>query len=299
MVLSSFATVFRSFVHTLKTMATPPADLPPNAFLTPKEDIKIDTTTWSTLVLQPGPFKVLSSSSSVVKLVYLKGKGDKEHEQLAFEVQLDPKYQHPNVFIITDRCPKTFESQPSTPSLPSLESKTMDPSAGSESSDGSLGLFKTSSGKARADDRVFISGSRRGFQSTDAFMESLSGSYAAIAQWEFEEPIPLLQAATAIACVTKHSLYYEPLCHQCYWYADMVSSLLLRLRPPACKDQPFTTKQGRYRGLDIRQGDSLAALTLEYDGRWKAYEQDGKLLEEGEQRKLDEVQELILSWPTV
>lgn len=288
MVLSSFSDALRSFVHTLVTMANPPPRPPPNSFLTPKQDINIDATSWGFLVLQPGPFHELSSSSSIVKLLYLKGKGDKEHEQLVFEVKLDPDYRHPNIFVTTDRCPKTFESQPSTP-LPSLESKRTDPVPVSVSSDSLSGPFKTSSGKARADDRVFIKGSHRGFQSTEAFIDSVSGSYDVIGQWGFETPIPLSHAAIAMACVTGHSLYYEPLNHQCYWYADNVLSLLLKQRPSACKDEYFRAKQGKYLGINIRQRDSLPALTQEYGEKWESYKKDGKLFMEEETRKLDEV----------
>lgn len=284
MALSSLSNVLRSFVLTLKTMTTPSPDPPINSFITPKENRTLDSMSWSALTLTPGPSLELTNSSHVTRAFYLKAKGDKEHEVFFMEVQL-PSTQ--KTFIHTDRCPKRFGSEPPTPSRSPAPPapNASDPGMIPESSNG----FLTSSGKARADDRVFINGTHHGHSSIDVYIAARGDTYDVIGEWKFDPPIPLSHAAIAIATVTEHSVNYEPLGHQCYWYAESVLSLLLRMQPSMEKSAQFKSKQGTYFGIPIRQEDSLETLGAQFDTKLRAYIKHGKLLKEEERKKLEQV----------
>lgn len=281
-------------------MSASPPKVPTNTFITPESYRTVNSVDWSALALASGPSRELTEGSHVTKLHFLKGLTDKQHEKLGMDVKLPDVYRKPNTFILTDRRPKKVDTRNREPSAPSPSqsrspfgsaSRPVNHLLNSESSGGLSYASATSSGNVPADDRVIIQGLRYSPHSIDAYIDSVKEEYLVIGTWEFAIPIELSKVAIAIATVTEHADYYDPFAYQCFWYAHMILELIIRLHPgpPLTKNAEFESIRGTFLNIRIRQEDSLEALIKSYDEKWKEFTENGELLRQDEQQKLDQV----------
>jgi hypothetical protein len=146
-------------------------------------------------------------------------------------------------------------------------------------------LLPWSGGNVRANDRVFIPGTRH-YQSLDRYRKSLRDkNYEVLGTVTLTKSMSVAELAILLRVVNEHSIHYDLLKYQCYWYAYTVWEVMRTHFGGVVVDNALISKRGKYMGITIRREDSVGAITRSFKSAWKELcEEETRLKEQDEER---------------
>ncbi|KIM81638.1 hypothetical protein PILCRDRAFT_498291 [Piloderma croceum F 1598] len=225
-------------------------------FILPLSDLHLQVDPWATLALSPGARRDVAKATIVKSATHYKSRTNKKHEKLL--IVLQTPHAGTITYVVTDRGPDPDE----------MEARRNEPSSMSLSP--VVSSAKLSSGDVWANDKVFIPGTRR-FQSLDRYKKHLGEQYDSLCTVTLNAPMSLAQLAVLLQAVYQHSVHYQLLTYQCYWYAYTVWEILRKEFGGAVSQNKLEDKRGKYMGVNIRREDSVEAITNAYKSAWVAF----------------------------
>jgi hypothetical protein len=79
----------------------------------------------------------------------------------------------------------------------------------------------------------------------------------------------LAQLTVLLKAVSEHSVHYDLLKYQCYWYAYTIWEVVRTHFRGAVTENGMQNRRGKYKGVKIRREDSVAAATETYSLAWQ------------------------------
>jgi hypothetical protein len=240
-------------------------------FILPVNDLHLQVDLWATLALSPGARREVAKATIVKSATHYKSRTNKKHEKLL--IVLQTPHGGTITYMVTDRGPDPDE----------MEARRKEPSSMSLSPMGSSANLSLSSGDVWANDRIFIPGTRR-FQSLDCYKKHLGEKYDLLCTVTLNAPMSLAQLAVLLQAVYRHSVHYQLLTYQCYWYAYTVWEILRKEFRGEVSQNKLEDKRGKYMGVNIRREDSVEAITDAYKSAWMAFcDEETRLRQQAEE----------------
>jgi hypothetical protein len=227
-------------------------------FILPTKELRLSVDLWTTLALSPDGRRDIAKDTIVKSAIHYKSRTNKNHEKLLIVLQTP----HPSTitYMVTDRGPHPDEMKARRNEHPS-----MSPSPAGSAADVSL-----SSGDVRANDRIFIPGTRQ-FQSIERYKKKMSEEYDALCTVTLSTAMSLAQLAVLLKAVNQHSVHYKLLTYQCYWHAYTVWEILRKEFGGDVTQNKLQDRRGKYMGVNIRREDSVEAIIDAYRSAWTAF----------------------------
>jgi hypothetical protein len=226
-------------------------------FVLPISELKAQVDTWATLALCSSARCDVAKGTIVKSATHYKSRMNGGHEKLL--IVLQTPHAGTITYMETDRGPDPDEMETRRNEHPSIS-----PSA-DLSTDISL-----SSSKVPADDRIFVPGTQQ-FRSLERHKKLLGQKFDALCTITLRAPMSLAQLAVLLKAVHQHSVDYDTLTYQCYWYAYTVWEIMRKEFDGDVSQNRLQDKRGKYMGVNIRREDSVEAITAAYESAWEVF----------------------------
>jgi hypothetical protein len=228
-------------------------------YILPLTDLRLQVGQWAILALVPGPSRDFAKWTAVRDMTQYKSKTDEEHEILLIVLDTPPVGVSPGktTYIVTDRGPNRSDMATRSSQNPPISPSFAGPSSN----------FSPSSPEVRANDRIFVPGSEK-YQPLDRYQKHLKETYNALCTVTPTSPMSLAQLTILLKAVGEHSVHYDLLKYQCYWYAYTVWEVVRTHFRGVVTENRLQGRRGKYKGVKIRREDSVEAATEIYSLAW-------------------------------
>jgi hypothetical protein len=226
----------------------------------PVDDSLLQVGQWATLALIPGQRRDTAKNMFVVSITHYKCHTEEQHEKLLLILKTPRDGASPSkmTYVVTDRGPNTHDVDSQRCQASSMLLSSASPS---------LRVISPLSPDVRANDQIFIPGT--GAPSLKRYKRQLSQRYNALCTMTLTTAMSLAQLAVLLQAVNLHSVYYNPLKYQCYWYAYTIWEVLCMEFGGIVAENRLQDKQGKYMGFNIACEDSVEAITGIYTCAWQ------------------------------
>jgi hypothetical protein len=249
-------------------------------YILPLTDLRLQVDQWALLALVPGQSRNFAKYTAVRSITQYKSKTDEEHETLLIILDTPSVGASPGktTYMVTDRGPNQSDMATRSGKNPPLSPSSACPPA----------TFSPSSPEVRANDRIFVPGWEK-YQPVDIYERKLKEEYNALCTVTPTRPMSLAQLAILLKAVSKHSVHYDLLKYQCYWYAYTVWEVVRTYFSGAVTDDGLQRRRGKYKGVKIRREDSVEAATEMYGRAWTMLCEEEARTQQQEEAKILQV----------
>lgn len=260
MFFKSLASGVRSAFSALAVLFMANPEPPDIEYLFPRgrRDSSLSVRYWAQLAFFPGVSRETANNTFVKSATHYKSRRGKEHERLLIELRVpSPGTQDIfTAFIITERGPDPDDKRRS--SELSLASSLNQSSPSISQPDDSI----------HANDIVVVCGTRK-HQSPAHIKDRLRENYDALCTVTPTKPMSLAELAILMTVVNNHAISYHLLKYQCYWYTYTVWEVIRTHFGGEVTGNTEENRRGKYMGVPITRGDSVAAITETFETEWK------------------------------